>query len=72
MGIDRIDQDLCTGCGICYDDCLMDVIGFNDKTEQAYIAYPEDCAVCFQCVNACPVDAISVSSMSPRKLVLPY
>jgi len=72
MAIEKIDEDLCTGCEICIDDCPMDVIRLDKKKGKAYIAYFEDCGVCFQCMTHCPVDAISVSSLSPRKLILPY
>ncbi len=66
MGINKIDENLCNGCKLCFDYCPVDVIGFDSKMEKAFIAYPEDCAICFQCVDACPVNAVSVSSISPR------
>ena len=72
MAIEKIDQELCTGCEICIDDCPMDVIRLDKEKGKAYVAYYEDCGVCFQCKNNCPVEAISVTSLSPRKLILPY
>jgi NAD-dependent dihydropyrimidine dehydrogenase PreA subunit len=72
MGISGIDMDRCTGCGECYEDCPMDVIRFDVEAAKPFIAYPEDCVVCFQCVTACPVGAVSVSGLSPRELVLLY
>jgi NAD-dependent dihydropyrimidine dehydrogenase PreA subunit len=72
MGIERIDEELCDGCQICVEDCHLDVIRFDRDKGKAYIAYGEDCGVCFQCATGCPKEAISVSSTAPRKLVLPY
>ena len=72
MGIEKIDEDLCNGCYICVDNCPTDVIRFDEGKGEAYVAYPEDCGVCFQCSDYCPTEAITVSSQTPRKLLLPY
>lgn len=72
MGIEKIDRELCNGCGICVDDCPMDVIRFDEESQKAYIAYGKDCGVCFLCSDACPAEAIKVTSLAPRKLILPY
>ncbi len=72
MVIERIDKDLCNGCQMCYDDCPMDAIRFDHGEQKAYIAYSEDCVVCFQCANNCPTNAISVSPLTARVLILPY
>lgn len=72
MGIEKIDQELCNGCEICFDDCPMDVIRMDKQTGKAYMAYGKDCGVCFQCVDGCPTGAISVSPLAPRELILPY
>lgn len=64
MSIERIDANLCTGCGICIDCCAMDVIRFDTEQKKAVIKYPEDCMLCLQCEVLCPVHAIYVS---PRK-----
>ena len=61
MAIERIDYDLCNGCGICVNSCWMDVISMDEKKEKAVIKYPEDCAVCGVCETDCPVKAIHVS-----------
>ncbi len=72
MGIERIDESLCDGCGICVEGCPMDVIRLDEEKERAYIAYADDCGVCFQCATDCPQEAISVSSLAPRRLTLTY
>jgi len=53
----RIDQDLCTFCGICYDICPQDVFGFREN-EIPTVDYAEECWYCGACVLDCPVEAV--------------
>jgi len=64
MSIERIESELCNGCGICVNSCPMDVIRMDEKGKKAIIKYPEDCMCCDACEFDCPVDAIYVS---PKK-----
>lgn len=68
MSIERIDADLCTGCGICVDTCPMDVIRMDEKSKKAVIKYPYDCMLCLDCEQECPTKAIYVS---PEQKVMP-
>ena len=61
MVIERIDQELCTGCGICVNTCSLDVIRMDEKKKKAVIKYPADCMCCDYCELDCPVNAIYVS-----------
>ena len=69
MSIERIDANLCTGCGICVDSCSMDVIRMDENGKKAIIEYPDDCMICHFCEYDCPSKAIYVS---PEKKELPF
>ena len=64
MTIERIDPDLCNGCGICINTCQIDVIWMDEKLNKAVIKYPEDCETCDLCALDCPQNAISVSPVT--------
>ena len=61
MAIERIDEEICIGCGDCVNSCPMDVIRMDEESDKAVIRYGEDCMNCEQCVLDCPVDAITVT-----------
>lgn len=61
MAIERIDKDVCIGCGECVDSCPMDVIRMDAESGTAIIRYGEECMMCDQCALDCPVDAITVT-----------
>jgi NAD-dependent dihydropyrimidine dehydrogenase PreA subunit len=61
MPIERIDAELCNGCGNCVNSCPMDVIRMDEATKKAVIKYPEECMVCAYCELDCPENAIYVS-----------
>jgi NAD-dependent dihydropyrimidine dehydrogenase PreA subunit len=65
MAIERIDEKLCTGCGICVRSCPMDVIEIDDKSKTAIIKYPDDCVLCEWCRLDCPQNAIYISPDKP-------
>ena len=72
MSIERIDSDLCNGCGICVDSCPMDVIRMDEAGEKAIIAYPEDCMLCTLCEADCPNNAIYVSPMAYAQVAISW
>lgn len=61
MAIKIIDYEQCNGCGICVENCMMDVFRMDEKTKKPVITYPEDCAVCYVCETDCPASAITVT-----------
>lgn len=67
-----IDLDTCDGCNICTQSCPVDVLRLDPRTAKAYVAYPEDCHVCYLCEDDCPTHAITVSRVvanSPRRSI---
>ena len=58
-----IDPNICSGCGICADNCHFDAINKSDSLNQRqrfpYIIDPFLCEGCGLCANICPVNAIS-------------
>jgi len=61
MSIEYIDENLCTGCGICVESCPMDVIRMDEDLNKAVARYPEDCSLCALCEIDCPEQAIHVA-----------
>ncbi|MBN2406756.1 MAG: FAD-binding protein [Elusimicrobia bacterium] len=68
MGI-IIDQNKCSGCGLCVKSCPFDVIQIKSRKDENKL-HPrykniavilEGCTLCGACVEACPVDAITVT-----------
>jgi len=57
MAFPVVNEEMCTACGICVDECpsscfdLEDVVKFNRK---------EDCTECDICYDECPNGAISL------------
>jgi NAD-dependent dihydropyrimidine dehydrogenase PreA subunit len=56
----KIDYRLCIGCGNCYDECPMDVIGWNKDEQMPIVAYRSDCTCCSICETVCTQRAIDV------------
>ena len=51
----EINGEVCTGCNICVDICMMDVLAPNPKKgEPPIVAYPEECWFEGSCVEMCP------------------
>ena len=53
-----VDNDKCTGCGICVDSCPVTV--FDLKDNKSVPARMEDCLVCRACEVQCPENAIQI------------
>jgi len=68
MSIERIDPELCNGCGICVNVCSCDVIRMSEE-KKAVIKYPEECIVCLYCEEECPKHAIYVSPLKTFPLL---
>ena len=53
----KVDQDKCTGCGVCVDICPVDAITMKDGKA---VIDEDACIDCGVCVSECPVEAISM------------
>jgi len=72
MSIEKIDPDLCNGCGICINSCPMDVIRMNKEINKAIIQYPDDCMICEFCTQDCPENAITVTPEKNSPLIVSW
>ena len=53
----QVDEDLCTGCGICEERCQMDAIDIIDDVSNINL---DRCIGCGVCVPTCPEEAIEL------------
>jgi len=70
MSIEHIDPEVCSGCGICVDSCMLDVIRMDEEKNIAVIKYPEDCMMCYFCEQDCPEDAIEITEAKFSPLIV--
>ena len=56
----KLDENKCTGCGMCLDVCPHEVFKMNEK--HVIIQNRDACMECGACSKNCPVDAIFVQS----------
>jgi ferredoxin/flavodoxin len=61
-----VDERVCTGCGICADNCPVAAIILNHVP-----AFGDTCFDCFSCIRLCPEDAIipSVPMVSIEEMI---
>jgi NAD-dependent dihydropyrimidine dehydrogenase PreA subunit len=63
-----IDTEKCVGCKKCVKACATDVLRFDETTEKAVAAYPQECEWCLICEEQCPVNAIYVKPKIPAPI----
>lgn len=54
----QVNEALCTGCGVCTDDCPVSVLEVNGATVE--VTDPDQCISCGVCVDACPSSALEL------------
>jgi len=52
-----VDEEKCTGCGLCVKACTFDALEVVDKLAKVD---DEKCTYCGVCISACPTDAIGM------------
>jgi NAD-dependent dihydropyrimidine dehydrogenase PreA subunit len=55
-----IDEDKCTGCGVCVDYCHVDAIEVDPDMGIVRIVDLDTCIECHSCQQNCPEGAIKV------------
>ena len=56
-----INEDLCTGCNACLEDCMADVLLPDPVSgNPPIIMFPDECYYCGCCVEACPVPGAAI------------
>jgi nitroreductase/NAD-dependent dihydropyrimidine dehydrogenase PreA subunit len=58
-----IEQQLCTGCGLCARVCPKEILAVN---EDKVLVLPGRCMLCGHCAAACPQGAITISGLDPE------
>lgn len=59
----KLDEELCTGCGSCFERCYFKAIELGDIA----IVDAEKCFGCGNCAKVCPVEAITLEEVWPRE-----
>ena len=72
MAIEKIDSELCNGCGICVKSCPMDVFRLDEEKKVAIIKYAEDCMLCGWCLVDCPEEAVTVTPEKNSQLIVSW
>jgi heterodisulfide reductase subunit A-like polyferredoxin len=62
-----IDGDICTGCGLCVEDCPMGVITIDEQNIAMIDA--EACIGCGVCTHVCPTDTISLKAVRQEDFI---
>ncbi len=64
----QVDQELCSGCGICETRCQMDAIEINNDVSNINL---DRCIGCGVCVPTCPEDAIILIEKNEEERTIP-
>jgi Na+-translocating ferredoxin:NAD+ oxidoreductase subunit B len=62
-----VDQDLCTGCGVCIERCQMDAIEIEDTAR----IERSRCIGCGLCVPTCPEEAVNLLAKPEAERSIP-
>jgi anaerobic carbon-monoxide dehydrogenase iron sulfur subunit len=61
-GIYRINEDECTGCHACVEECPLNVMIIKSEDDM-----PAKCILCGECAKVCPREAIMISEEKSRE-----
>jgi adenylylsulfate reductase subunit B len=57
----KINYAKCNGCGICYENCPLDVFAYDKELGVYKAAFKNDCWYCGGCVTDCPQKAVELT-----------
>ena len=57
----KIDDDACIRCGICASICSCGIYSMGDRRVEIHRERLSECFLDMQCVEACPVKAITIA-----------
>ena len=63
VGKVTIDPDKCRCPARCVQSCPQDVLDWDFERKKAMVVDEVECFVCYNCVEVCPFDAISVKEV---------
>lgn len=61
VGRVKVDLDRCQCLARCVQSCPQDVLEWDFEAKKAVVVNEADCFVCYNCVDVCAFDAISVT-----------
>lgn len=62
----KVDEDLCSGCGLCISQCPYDALEVNSRG----VAEVNEilCEGCGTCASGCPTNALSLKNLTDEQL----
>ena len=66
-----VQEDLCSGCGVCASTCRQGAISFKETgpTKRVAMVDRSECRACGACVAACPSGAMNLEGFSNEEVV---
>ena len=68
-----VDQDRCTGCGLCVKMCSSCIIAMDDESNLPHVQEENvsHCLYCGHCEAFCPSQALILNFLTDEKITLP-
>jgi heterodisulfide reductase subunit A len=66
--IAEINDELCSGCGICISQCPYDALSLDPETKLAQVSEAV-CEGCGTCVASCPSGALSARNLTDKQIL---
>lgn len=63
----KVDEGRCIKCGECIEDCVRNIIAFNDEYPAIITGSEDECIQCQHCFAVCSEGAVSILGLDPDK-----